>query len=299
MKAPLMTLLLFVGFLFSTTAQNDLPLASSSVTVKPLSSLANASLQRDLEKEIMNNPQWKTLIQENRMAVGIVDLSDLENIRYASINDSYMMYAASLPKIAVLLAAMDAIEKGELIETEEVKKEMRLMISKSDNEATTAMIDRLGYEKIESVMRDPKYKFYDESQGGGLWVGKRYASGGATNREPLKNLSHAATIAQVCKFYYLLVNGALVNRVRSAQMLDIMGTPQLHHKFVNVIEQIAPQAQIFRKSGSWENFHSDSILVWEKDSNRKYILVALVDDANGEAIIRSLVKPIEKVLKIK
>lgn len=299
MNALLMTLLLLVTASFSTTAQNDLPLATSSLTIKPLSSLANETLQQDLEKEIRNNPAWKTLVQENRMAIGVVDLSDLDNIRYASVNDSYMMYAASLPKIAVLLAAMDAIEKGELVETEAIKKEMRLMISKSDNDATTAMIDRLGYPKIESVMRDPKYKFYDENQGGGLWVGKRYASGGGTNREPLKNLSHAATIAQVCKFYYMLVNGELVNKVRSAQMLDIMGTPELHHKFVNVIEQIAPDAQLFRKSGSWENFHSDSILVWEKDSNRKYILVALVDDAAGEAIIRSLVKPIEKVLKIK
>lgn len=293
-----MTLLLLVTASFSTTAQNDLPLATSSLNIKPLSSLANETLQQDLEKEIRNNPAWKTLVQENRMAIGVVDLSDLDNIRYASVNDNYMMYAASLPKIAVLLAAMDAIEKGELVETEAIKKEMRLMISKSDNDATTAMIDRLGYQKIESVMRDPKYKFYDENQGGGLWVGKRYASGGETNREPLKNLSHAATIEQVCKFYYMLVNGALVNKVRSAQMLDIMGTPELHHKFVNVIEQIAPQAQLFRKSGSWENFHSDSILVWEKDSKRKYILVALVDDAAGEAIIRSLVKPIEKVLKI-
>jgi len=71
----------------------------------------------------------------------------------------------------------------------------------------------------------------------------------------------------------------------------------LHHKFVNTLDQIAPDARLFRKSGSWKSFHSDSILVWGKDQKRRYILVALVDNENGEQIIRSLVKPIEKVLK--
>jgi beta-lactamase class A len=42
---------------------------------------------------------------------------------------------------------MDAIEKGELIETPEVKKDMRLMISKSNNQASAKKIDRVGYEK--------------------------------------------------------------------------------------------------------------------------------------------------------
>ena len=153
------------------------------------------------------------------------------------------------------------------------------------------------FDKIESVLTDEKYQLYDEEHGGGLWVGKRYASSGETHREPLKNLSHAATVNQVCRFYYLLANGKLVNNKRSKQMLGILENPALHHKFVNTLDQIAPNARLFRKSGSWKNFHSDSILVWGKDPQRRYILVALVDDASGEKIIRDLVKPVEKVLK--
>jgi beta-lactamase class A len=233
------------------------------------------------------------------MSIGIVDLSNANDIKFANINGNHMMYAASLPKIAILLSAMDAIDKGELKETNDIKTDMRLMISKSNNAASTRMIDRLGYAKIKSVMTDPKYMFYDKNQGGGLWVGKRYGSGGDTNREPLKNLSHAATVNQVCRYYYLLANGKLVNRSRSKQMLKIMGNPELHHKFVNTIEKIAPDAQLYRKSGSWSTYHSDSILVWSKDPNRRYILVALVDDSNGEQIIRNLVKPIERALKTK
>ena len=259
--------------------------------------MVDTSLQQKLENELTKNKDWAQLIDSKKMAVGIVDLSNPEDIRFARVNGTHMMYAASLPKIAILLASMDAIEKGELKETVEIKKDMRLMISKSDNAASTRMIDRLGYDKIEEVMTDSKYAFYDEETGGGLWVGKRYGGGGDTHREPLKNLSHAASVSQVCRFYYLLAHGKLVNERRSKQMLDIMENPELHHKFVNTLDQIAPNARLFRKSGSWKTYHSDSVLVWGKDPERRYILVALIDDANGEQIIRDLVKPVEKVLK--
>ena len=278
-------------------AQNDLPLQGDNSTIKPLQSLFSSRLQGNLEKQLMSNPQWKRLIEQKKMAVGIVDLNDPNNAKFARVNGNYMMYAASLPKIAILLTAMDAIDKGELQETAEVKKDMRLMISKSDNQASTRMIDRVGYEKIESVMTDPKYEFYDKQHGGGLWVGKRYGGGGDTNREPLKNLSHAATVTQVCRYYYLLANGQLVNERRSKQMLNITENPELHHKFVNTLDQIAPTARLFRKSGSWRTYHSDSILVWGNEPNRRYILVALIDDAGGEQIIRDLVKPVEKALR--
>ncbi|QXP55534.1 serine hydrolase [Cellulophaga sp. HaHa_2_95] len=297
MKKNSLLVVLIVLISTSLFAQDELPIRIPDTEIKSLPSVFNKSLQTSLEKELKSNPQWRKLISEKKMAVGVVDLSNPEQTRFARINGNHMMYAASLPKIAILLAAMDAIEKGQLKETKEVKADMRLMISKSNNQASTRMIDRVGYKKIEDVMTDPKYAFYDEHKGGGLWVGKRYGGGGDTNREPLKNLSHAATVTQVCRYYYLLANGKLVNEKRSKQMLAIMENSDLHHKFVNTLDQIAPDARLFRKSGSWRTFHSDSILVWGDDPDRRYILVALIDDANGEQIIRDLVKPVEKVLK--
>jgi beta-lactamase class A len=264
--------------------------------ITTLNNLQNSTLQNFLEQELNKVPAWKNLISQNKMAIGVIDLSNPENAKYASINSNEMMYAASLPKIAVLLAAMDALENDQLTESPELMQDLRLMISNSNNEASTRLIDLLGYDKIASVLTNDKYKLYDTTYGG-LWVGKRYAPDGPTNREPLKNLSHAATVAQVCKYYYLLVNGKLVNTYRSKQMLDIMENPALHHKFVNTLDIIAPDARLFRKSGSWKNFHSDSILVWGKEATRRYILVALVDDNNGENIIRNLVVPVENALK--
>lgn len=297
MKKSLLILCFSCFCALSVWGQNDLPMQVGNTNMTPFQNISDTELQYSLEEQLNHNPEWKQLIREKKMAVGVVDLSDPENSKFASINGEYMMYAASLPKIAILLAAMDAFEKGELKETPQIKQDLRLMISKSDNQASTRMIDRLGYKKIESVMTNPKYALYDKQHGGGLWVGKRYGGGGETNREPLKNLSHAATVAQVCKYYYMLANGKLVNGKRSAQMLEIMENPELHHKFVNTLDEIAPNARLFRKSGSWKDFHSDSVLVWSQSRSRRYILVALIQDANGEQIIRDLVKPIEKALK--
>ncbi|WP_373517721.1 hypothetical protein, partial [Pricia sp.] len=225
MKPNLFAVLFLFIFAIYLNAQNELPIKIDDAQIKPLRQLLDSSLQTRFEQELNSHADWKDLIAQKKMAVGIVDLGNPEMPRFARVNGNYMMYAASLPKIAILLAATDAIDKGELKETPEVKKDMRLMISKSDNEAATRMIDRMGYNKLEAVMTDPKYDFYDEEKGGGLWVGKRYGSGGATNREPIKQLSHAASVTQVCRFYYLLANGKLVNEKRSKEMLAALENP--------------------------------------------------------------------------
>ncbi|WP_339661495.1 serine hydrolase [uncultured Polaribacter sp.] len=290
---------LFTLFIVAqSTNQNiktELPLQTNK-KIKSISEIKDANLQSILEKKINANKTWRRLVKKKKMSIGIVDLSDTSNFRYAGINDNFMMYAASLPKIAILLASVDALEKKELEYTDDVKNDMRIMISKSNNSAATRMIDRLGFEKIENVLRDPKNKLYDEKTGGGLWVGKRYAAQGRRYPEPMKGISHAATTRQVCNFYYQMALGNLVNRERSKQMLDIMIKPELHHKLVNTLDKIAPDADVYRKSGSWRNFHSDSALVW--GPNRKYIIVVLLQDDFGEQIIRNIVKPIEKVLNI-
>lgn len=264
--------------------------------VAPLLNHRNSKLQLDLSREVGGHSKWKALVQNNKMAVGVVDLRDLSRIRYASLNGNEMMYAASLPKIAILLAAMDAIEKGELKDNAEIRTDLHLMIANSDNQASTRMIDRLGYEKIASVLSSPEYGLYDEDHGGGLWVGKRYAASGRRYPDPLKGLSHAATVDQVCRFYYMLAFGRLVSRERSREMLQIMSTPHLHHKFVNSLEKTTSLASMYRKSGTWRDFHADSVLVWSP--RRKYILVSLVQDDGGEQILRDLVKSVDKVLGI-
>jgi len=272
---------------------DQLPLAISDV--KPLRSLVDIPLQDKLIAKLNENKKWKKLIANKKMAIGLVDMNDPLNVKFARVNGNVMMYAASLPKIAVLLAVEDALEKGEVEDSEEIQSDLRLMISKSDNAAATRMIDLVGYDKIEQVLKDPVYDLYDEDYGGGLWVGKRYAKLGARHPDPIKGLSHAATVSQVCRYYYMLAYGRLVSYDRSKTMLSMMVDPELHHKFVNTLNQVAPKAKLFRKSGTWKEFHTDSVLVWGTEW-RRYILVILVEDPDGEKICRNMVTEVEKVL---
>ncbi|MEQ9424731.1 MAG: serine hydrolase [Cyclobacteriaceae bacterium] len=286
---------IFMAVSMVVVAQKSPQLPITDADPLPLRNRVDQKFQSKFENKLNSNPKWKKLISQKKMAVGLVDLRNPNDVRFARVNSNVMMYAASLPKIAILLAAMDAIEKDELQESDEVLNDIKIMISKSDNAASTRMIDRLGYEKIERVLTDPKYEFYDEDFGGGLWVGKRYAASGEKNPDPILGLSHAATVSQVCRFYYLMAYGRLVSEERSKQMLDVMVDPALHHKFVGEVEKLAPQAKMYRKSGTWRNFHSDSILVW--GPNRRYILVALLEDEDGSNTLKQLVKVVDDLLK--
>lgn len=292
-------LLLFIvsGLFTRLHSQQTALLPFSEDLYAPLQEKTDVRLQNALQIVIKNNPKYRILAAGKKLAVGVVDLSDEKNPAFARINGKHMMYAASLPKIAILLASMESIEDGSLQMTEEIDHDLTRMIRYSDNHASTRMIDRVGFEKIAEVLQNKKYQLYDEKKwGGGLWVGKRYAAGGRRFPEPLKGLSHAATVTQVCRYYYMLAYGKLVNCNRSIDMLDYLSDPGLHHKFVNVLDKVAPDATVYRKSGSWQNYHSDSVMVIG-EGWRKYILVALVEDPNGEQIIRSIIADVEEILK--
>lgn len=278
-------------------AETTFELIEEPAKKKALRDLEDDELNQLLLNRLMTNPYWKSLVDEKKMSVGLVNMADEDNIRYASVNGRHMMYAASLPKIAVLAAAQDAIEQGELVESDEVKRDMRLMIAKSNNAATTRMIDRIGFERIERTMTDPELKLYDPEFGGGLWVGKRYAAGGRRYPDPMKGISHAATTEQICRYFYLLANDELISPESSAKMRSYLVDPELHHKFVNTLDRVAPMAKVYRKSGSWSTFHADVALV--QGPERNYIITALVDDPKGEQICRELAQVLDDILKEK
>ncbi len=252
----------------------------------------NQELQSKLNQLIEKKPVWKKLIESKKMGLSIMDISH-STPRYAQVNDLVMMYAASLPKIAILLAAEDQIACKQLKETAELDNDLKQMIAKSSNSAATRVIDRIGLDTIQSILIN-KYGFYRPKENGGLWVGKRYGSGGKIKRDPLKNLSHAANTAQVCSFYYQLYKGKLISKERSEHMLSILEDPELHHKLVNGIEQVDPNAKIYRKSGTWKNWHADSALV--EIGGKTYIIAVLIESSKGESIIRNMVDPVFKIL---
>ena len=276
-----------------TGQQQSLPLDSTAFM--PLEKVRDKGLEADLKKMVNSHPKWNKLVKSKKMTIGVVDISDPAAPRYGAVNGKHMMYAASLPKIAVMVAVMDAVERGEITMTADIEDHLNKMIRVSNNASSSALIDLVGYERISRTLRDERYLLYNPEKQGGLWVGKRYGKGGKRNPDPLKGISHAASAFQVCRFYYMLAYGKLINCQRSEQMLGYLYDPHLHHKFVNSFDQIVPEADLYRKSGTWRNFHSDSVMVIGNEW-RSYILVALVEDPQGESIMRDLVYEVDKIL---
>ncbi|NNE70944.1 MAG: hypothetical protein HKN29_11365 [Rhodothermales bacterium] len=245
---------------------------------------------------MQSNRVWRSLVAREQLAVALVDITDPANPRFARVNGNTMIYAASLPKIAILLAVEQAIGDGKIAMTPEVDRDLNAMIRKSSNPAATANIDRVGLAYIDSVLTLERYGLYDPEFGGGLWVGKRYAKTGPRIPDPVAGLSHGATVSQVSRYYYLLATGRLVSPERSRHMLDVLVAPGINHKFVYAVSQRAPKARLFRKSGTWRDWHADSILVWGPDW-RRYILVSLVQSSDGERILRDIVPVVEELLR--
>ena len=256
-----------------------------------LRSSSDRQLQRGLESSI-RGLGLADAVHNGKLAVTVVDISDLKHPRVASLNGDEMLYAASLPKIAILLGAFVEIERGNMTLDAETRDTLIQMVRVSSNDAATAMLRRVGKDNLEKILVSDRFRLYDRSHNGGLWVGKEYGQAPAYHRDPLHNLSHGATTIQVARFYYMLETGQLVNPELSRQMKEILGNPGIHHKFVKGLEDT--DSKIFRKSGTWEQWHADSAIV-ERDGKR-YIIAALAEDRRGGEWLSSLVKPVDAMI---
>ena len=275
---------------------SSLPLATTPLAHQTLEQCRDSTLQSRLQRAV-SQAGWGHLVAQEALAVGIVDLSTPAHPRYAALNGEEMMYAASLPKIGILYAAVRQMERGTLAPSPAVEADLQKMIRVSSNAAATRMIDRVGgLEAVNRTLERSPAALYDRDRGGGLWVGKRFSSDSQRQPDPIEGLSHAATVHQVARFYTLAATGQLVTPERSAQMLDALSNPGLDHKFVHALQRRAPEADVYRKSGSWRQWHADSALVW--GPNRRYVVVALVKNENGEQIVRSLLPAAEDALGI-
>jgi len=233
--------------------------------------------------------------RNGKLEIALVDITDIDNPRLAAINGNEMVYAASLPKIAILFGAFVKVERGEMALTDENRALLTKMIRYSSNRAATEMLNRVGKAYLAAVLQDPRYRLYCEALNGGLWVGKEYGRGVAWKRDPLHHLSHGATAIQTARLYYLLESGQLLRPDLAAEMKTILGNPGIEHKFVKGLKKAAPGAVIYRKSGSWRHYHADSAIV--EHDGRRYIAVALAQDPNGGQWLSRLIVAMDELIR--
>ena len=279
-------ILLVFGFLAAPQA-NALPAGP------PLDQCVDFSLEKDLQRCLLTLGLDRAA-REKSLGVALVDLTDTTSPRLATVNGDLMMYAASLPKIAILLGAYEQVAEGRLTFSEKIKKKLTRMIRNSSNRAATEMLQLVGEPYLADLLQSERYKLYNTNKNGGLWVGRGYSKAPVWKRDPLHQISHGATPFEVARFYYLLETGRLVSPDFSIQMKDILGEPAIHHKFVKGLEKARRPSLIYRKSGTWREYHADSAIVERGD--HRYIAVALARSPKGETWLQKLIVALDDLI---
>jgi len=258
-----------------------------------LNDAGDRQLQQGLETLIIEQ-NLANAVHAKELSLALVIVTDPDKPRLAEINGREMFYAASLPKIAILLGAAVAIDQGRLKMDQELQMNLEHMIRFSCNPCATRMLELVGRQELLDILQSPEYRFYDKNSTGGLWVGKDYGPGSAYRRDPLASLSHGATAFQAARFYFKLYNGTLVSPQQSRMMLKALSNPGIPHKFVKGLESY-PDLEIYRKSGTWHSYHADSALV--KTNGLAYIMVALAHNGNGAAWLEKLAAPLHELAR--
>jgi beta-lactamase class A len=229
-------------------------------------------------------------IAAGQTAVGLLDLRGL---RLAMIQPDQIEYAASIPKIGILLAYFQLHPDAATNLDSQTRHALGLMTKASDNESATRFSRELGLRKIQAVI--DSYGLYDRENGGGLWLGKHYGRGDERITDPVGGYSHAATVRQVLRFFLLLEQGCLVSPEASATMRQIFESPEIpadSHKFVLGLKN--RPVEIIRKWGSWEEWLHDAAVV--KGPDRHYILVGLTRHRNGDAYLVELAQKVDDLM---
>lgn len=274
------------------------PLALAAPDVNP----SLASYQLDFATPVDSALQQQLEIIDQRlrarfeMASGdaAAGLLDLQGLRLAMIHPDRGEYAASIPKIGILLAWFDLHPESTAHLDDGTRHELGLMIKASSNSAATRFSRELGLQRIQQVLN--AHGLYDARHGGGLWIGKHYGSSEERYGDPLGDNSHAATVRQLLRFFLWLEQGRLISPEASKTMREVFESPEIPHdpvKFVKGLE--GRNVQIIRKWGSWENWRHDAAVI--TGPGRRYILVGLTHHPSGDDYLVELAKAADDLMR--
>lgn len=257
---------------------------------------ADAKLQDGFEKSITAHfgAKFWDLAKANKVSIVIAEITDPHHPKVAAINGDLMMYAASLPKIAILLGAFVEIERGNLKLGDALREELIRMIRNSSNKAATAVLAKVGIANLAEILQSDRYRLYDPQYGGGLWVGRDYSGGPVWQRDPLHGISHGASAMQAARWFYLAVTQRLVLPQYQEELTEIISKPAINHKFVKGLANRS-DTEIYRKSGTWKNFHADGGVIIHK--NAKYIVIALIEHHEGGQDLSKLIVIVDDLIE--
>lgn len=224
-------------------------------------------------------------------AVGVLDL---RRGRVAMLHPDRIEYAASVPKVGILLAYFHLHPEAATSLDPETRRALGLMAKASDNETAARFSREMGLREIQRIL--DSYGFYDASRGGGIWVGKHYGPNSERIGDPVADHSHAATVRQLLRFWLLLEQEKLVSPEASRAIREIFASPDIPHDNIKFVKALAERdLQIIRKWGSWQDWLHDSAVI--TGPGRHYILVGLTRHPRGDEYLVDLARGVDDLLK--
>jgi beta-lactamase class A len=266
--------------------------AAAQSSADRLRAAQDAGLQAAVE-QVVSQAGLAKAVTDGHLSLALVDATDPAAPRLAMLNGDRMMYAASMPKVAILLGALVEAEAGRLPINSLTTAAMINMIRFSSNEDATRVLRWVGIDRLLEILQSSRFALYDRALGGGLWVGKGYGPEPAARRDPLNNLSHGATAFQVARLYWMLASDQLMSPPMNALMKQVLSNPGIHHKFVKGLDA-RPGVDIYRKSGTWKNFHADSALV--ESHGKRFVLVGIAEHPDGGEWLARLAAPMHDLI---
>jgi beta-lactamase class A len=227
---------------------------------------------------------------EQQTAAGLLDAKTL---RLALVRPDREEYAASVPKVGILLAYFQA-HPGAANQLEiATRHELGLMAKASSDTIATKFSRALGLPQIQQVLGS--YHLYDAARGGGIWMGKHFGVADERIIDPVGGFSHAATVRQVLRFFLLLEQGKLVSPEASKAMRDIFASPEIPHDEIKFVKGLAGRdVEIIRKWGTWEDWLHDSAVI--TGPGRHYLLAALTRHPRGDEYLADLAAGVDDLM---
>lgn len=274
------------SFLFACTSTAPRP---------PFTMNYDTTVDRDLQQRIeaidarLRQTHGMTTEQT---AVGVLDL---QGRRVAMIHPDRMEYAASVPKIGILLAYFHLHPEAATGLDETTAHELGLMVKASSNEMAAKHSRAMGLREIQQVLNS--LGFYDATRGGGLWVGKHYGPNSERIGDPVADHSHGATVRQLLRFYWMLDNEQLVSPAASKKMRELFLSPAIPHDDHKFVKALAGRnVVLLRKWGSYQEWLHDTALI--EGPNRRYVLVALTHHPAGDTYLEELAAEVDDLMSV-
>ena len=137
---------------------------------KSIDSKFQAAFEKALDKQF-GQDIWD-LVKAKKVGIVLADITDPHKPKVAGVNRDVMLYAASLPKIAIVLGAFVQMERGKMTMDDKTRNLLNVTVRKSSNKAATELLNQVGIQNLAEILQSDRYRLYDPEYGGGLWVGR-------------------------------------------------------------------------------------------------------------------------------